>query len=152
MSCSKIALPVVALATGAKADSAATPSGATAPAVGKVVRILSVHDPLRTPAPTVARIHQRGRSPLQSGRARESIWLLTFEPRQRPAIDNLMGWTSSRDTLQQVELRFPTLEQAVAFAQRRGLYYLVETPRQRATQPKSYADNFRRDRRIPWTH
>lgn len=63
-----------------------------------------------------------------------------------------MGWTSSRDTLQQVELRFSNLEDAVAFAERRGLQYMVRKQRKRVVRPMSYADNFRHDRLHPWTH
>ncbi len=104
------------------------------------------------PGTPTARIYQRGRSPMQSGQVRESTWLLTFEPQHRTEIDFLMGWTSSRDTLQQVELRFTTLDEAVAFAERRELRHVVEVPRRHKVQPKSYADNFRHDRLLPWTH
>ena len=36
-----------------------------------------------------------------------------------------MGWTGGDDPLTQVELRFPTLESAVAYARRQGLTYVV---------------------------
>lgn len=109
-------------------------------------------EPTHVPGTPVARLCQRGRPPMQSGRARDSDWLLTFEPQYRSEIDFLMGWTGSRDTLQQVQVEFSTLEEAVAFARRRGLAYMVEPARRREIRPKSYADNFRHDRRLPWTH
>lgn len=99
-----------------------------------------------------ARIRQRGRSVTQSGRAGESTWLLTFEPQFRKSIDFLTGTTVSRDTLQQVELQFVHLDDAVAFAERSGFAYDVEAPARRRIQVQSYADNFRHDRLVPWTH
>jgi hypothetical protein len=119
---------------------------------GRATRPPAGGEPRHPPGPPTARIYLRGRSPTQSGRARESIWLLTFEPEVRTEIDVLMGWTSSRDTLQQVELRFATLDEAVAFAKRRKIHYVVEAPRKREVRPKSYADNFRHDQLLPWTH
>ena len=41
-------------------------------------------------------------------------WRLAFERRNPPFIDPLMGWTGSRDPLSQLELTFPTLEDAVS--------------------------------------
>ena len=53
-----------------------------------------------------------------------------------------MGWTGSDDTTQQVKLSFATKQQAIAYAKRKGLAYVVEEPQSRPTRPKSYADNF----------
>ena len=50
------------------------------------------------------------------------------------------------DTLNQVRLRFATLEEAVAFAKKRGIDYTVIEPQEPTIRPKSYADNFRYDR------
>ena len=53
----------------------------------------------------------------------------------------------------QVRLRFPTREEAAAFAERHGIAYRVHAPAERTLRPKSYADNFRPDRVIGnWTH
>ena len=57
-----------------------------------------------------------------------------------------MGWASARDTLNQVRLRFATLDEAMAFAKKKGLDYTVVEPQERTFKPKSYADNFRYDR------
>jgi hypothetical protein len=59
-----------------------------------------------------------------------------------PAPDPLIGWIGSDDTLQQVQLRFPSKESAIAFARRQGWSYTVFEPRERRPQRKSYADNF----------
>jgi hypothetical protein len=45
-----------------------------------------------------------------------------------------------------VRLRFNTVDEAIAFADRRGLSYSVDRPHQPKRQKKSYADNFRYDR------
>lgn len=95
-----------------------------------------------SPVPT-ARIYRPAPSVMQSGRATAKSWVLEFEPMFAPTIDPLMGWTGSRDALQQVRLTFPTKEQAIAFAERQGWAYTVSEPRPPKIRPKSYADNFR---------
>ena len=54
---------------------------------------------------------------MQSGQRNTKEWLLESEPAPKE-IDPLMGWTSSRDTMQQVKLYFATLEEATAYAQK----------------------------------
>jgi hypothetical protein len=51
-----------------------------------------------------------------------------------------------------VQLEFETKEQAVAYAEKHGIDYQVFEPAPTALKPKSYADNFRYDRKVPWTH
>jgi len=98
------------------------------------------------------RIYRPSKSAMQSGRANTRHWVLEFEPSERRRVEPLMGWTSSGDTRRQVRLAFETKEEAVAFAERNGYAYTVEEAHQPAVRPKSYADNFRHDRAIPWTH
>jgi hypothetical protein len=57
-----------------------------------------------------------------------------------------MGWSSAADTLNEVQLRFDTLEEAVAFADKHKMEYTIIEPHQRTPKVKSYADNFRYDR------
>ncbi|HUO88072.1 MAG TPA: ETC complex I subunit [Rhizomicrobium sp.] len=99
-----------------------------------------------------ARIYQPPRNAMQSGKARTRMWLLEYEPQSPRAPDPLMGWTSSGDMLQQVQLEFDTREEAVAFATRNGIAYQVFEPHRPAPKAKSYADNFRFDRKEPWSH
>ena len=54
-----------------------------------------------------------------------------------------MGWTSSEDTLNQVRLKFPTREEAIAHAERQGWDYTVTVERERKVLPRSYMDNFK---------
>jgi hypothetical protein len=99
-----------------------------------------------------ARIFKPAKTAMQSGRAGTQKWVLEFAPSSRRELDPLMGWTSSDDTRQQVRLNFDTREEAVAYAEREGIAYLVEEPHARKVQPKAYADNFRFDRIGNWTH
>jgi len=103
---------------------------------------------------SIARIYRPAKNAMQSGQARTRSWVLEFEPRAAKRPDRLMGWVSSEDMQSdQVQLRFPTREEAAAFAERHGIPYRVQMPTERAVRPKSYADNFRPDRVIGnWTH
>ena len=93
-----------------------------------------------------ARIFRPAKTAMQSGRAQIRKWILEFEPAAPRRPEPLMGWTSTEDTLNQVRLRFETLDEAVAFADKQGLDYTVVVPHEESEKPKSYADNFRYDR------
>jgi hypothetical protein len=100
-----------------------------------------------------ARIFKPAKTAMQSGRAgAQQKWVLEFAPSSRKEADPLMGWTSSDDTRRQLRLTFETREEAVAYAEREGIAYLVEEPAARKVQSKAYADNFRFDRIGNWTH
>jgi hypothetical protein len=92
------------------------------------------------------RIRRPAKTAMQSGRAKTREWVLEYEPASPRTPDPLMGWSSAADTLNEVSLRFDTLEEAVEFAKKRGLDYAVEAPQAPRIKPKSYADNFRYDR------
>ena len=94
----------------------------------------------------LARIYRPAKTAMQAGRAKTRKWLLEYEPASRRDPDPLMGWSSAQDTLNQVQLRFDTLEEAVAFAKKRDLEYTLIEPHARTAKVKSYADNFRYDR------
>lgn len=89
---------------------------------------------------------------MQSGQARTGFWVLEFDPEQRRTIDPLMGYTSSGDMKGQIRLTFNTLEEAVAYATREGIPFRVQPPNDAKRRQISYADNFRYDRKVPWTH
>jgi hypothetical protein len=99
-----------------------------------------------------ARIYRPARTATQSGRARSQRWILEFAPSSARQRDPLMGWTSSRDTLAQLRIGFDSAEEAVAYAERCGLSYVLDRGEERKPRPKNYADNFRFDRPEPWTH
>jgi hypothetical protein len=99
-----------------------------------------------------ARIYKPQPSKAQSGKAATRLWVLTYEPETPLEIEPLMGWTSSRDMNRQVTLRFATMEEAVAYAERNNIPYHVEMPKPVAPKVFSYADNFKSSRRGQWTH
>jgi len=92
-----------------------------------------------------ARIIKPAKTAMQSG-ARTRKWVLAYEPASRRQPDPLMGWSSAEDTLNEVWLRFDTMQEAIAFATRQNLAYTVILPQESIEKPKSYADNFRYDR------
>jgi ETC complex I subunit conserved region len=98
------------------------------------------------------RIYRRPKSAMQSGWAGTHVWVLDYEPADRRRADPLMGWIGSADTQTQVHLHFETQDEAVAYAEKHGLIYEIELPRERVVKPKAYADNFRYGRLENWTH
>jgi hypothetical protein len=99
-----------------------------------------------------ARIYRPARTAMQSGKGKSKHWVLVFEPQAPRTIDPLMGYTSSTDMRQQVRLSFASLEAAEAYAQKNGIEYSVQPAHEPTPKRVSYPDNFRSDRRTPWTH
>ncbi|MDB5698421.1 MAG: complex subunit [Alphaproteobacteria bacterium] len=90
-----------------------------------------------------ARIFQRSKNAMQSGRARAEDWVLQFESKRPKRPDPLTGWSGGADTSEQVSLSFPTLEAATLYAQRNGVDFHVVPPSERKLRLQSYADNFK---------
>jgi len=67
-------------------------------------------------------------------------------------IDPLTGTKRSTDMRSQLELKFDTLEEAVAYAQANDIPHQVVQSQKMKRIPRSYADNFAFDRKLPWTH
>lgn len=103
---------------GVAASGLTPPSNDNAPA-----RLPAAHPAF--PEDAVAYIERPARSPMTSAPRQPQAWRLVFERRCAPFVDPLMGWTGGRDPLAQLELTFPTLEDAVSYAQRQGLRYVV---------------------------
>jgi hypothetical protein len=91
------------------------------------------------PDDALAVIYKPARSAMTSGKARTRDWKLRFEPRSRPLIEPLMGWTGCDDTLSQIELTFPSAAAAVAYARRQGLRYLLQGEENPDARPGSNA-------------
>ena len=96
-----------------------------------------------------ARIYKPARTAMQQGKAKTHQWVLEFAPAQARRRDPLMGWTSSGDTRQQLRLRFPTREAAVAYADKYGIDYVLKEPQAQPFRPKSYAENFAYKKVLP---
>ncbi|WP_353227536.1 ETC complex I subunit [Novosphingobium sp.] len=90
-----------------------------------------------------ARIYQRPKNAMQSGRARTDQWLLEFAPAEARQPDPLTGWAGSGDTQAQVVLTFASQAEAQAYADRHGITAHVTATPPRRLKLQSYADNFR---------
>lgn len=90
-----------------------------------------------------ARIYKPSRNAMQSGRAKTLHWVLEYESSTAKRPEPLMGWTQADDTLNQVKLKFDTLEAAQKYADDKGFYYSVQPECERKVKPRNYGDNFR---------
>jgi len=90
-----------------------------------------------------ARIYQRPKNAMQSGKALTDQWILDFVPAEAKKPDPLMGWAGSGDTRQQVTLKFPTQEAAQAYADKYGIAAEVHSVPPKRLKLQAYADNFR---------
>jgi hypothetical protein len=107
----------------------------------------AIRRPLREPDPgsypfgaPPCRIYRPSPSVMQAGRANTQSWVLEFEAAGLPEIEPLMGWVSTDDPFSQIRLQFPTREAAVAYAERKGLDYIVLEPPARRPIRSSYRD------------
>ena len=93
-----------------------------------------------------ARIFKPARTAMQSGRAKTKEWVLEFEPRAAKRADPLMGWAGSRDTLQQVTLKFDNERRGDGLRQAARHRVHGRDAAGDALKPRAYADNFSFDR------
>lgn len=100
----------------------------------------------------LARIYRPAPNAMQSGKGKSKFWVLEYEPAVSRTIDPLMGYTSSTDMNQQIRLRFETVEEAESYARRNGIPYRIQPAHDATPKKANYPDNFRYDRKMPWTH
>jgi len=100
----------------------------------------------------VARIFRPAKTAMQSGLGKTKGWVLEYDRTKPRSVEPLMGWTSSSDMQAQVSLKFDTKDDAIAYCTRNGIAFRVEEPKERIRRRVAYADNFKYDRRVPWTH
>ena len=101
-----------------------------------------------------ARIYQPSRNAMQSGQGKTKRWVLEFSQSEVRNIDPLMGWTGSGDTNSQVKLFFETKDEAIAYADHKGVAYTLQEPieRKHVIRNGGYGDNFATNRKETWTH
>jgi len=83
-------------------------------------------------------VTQQGHSP--------NFWIIEFDRKQSEKwVNPLMGWTSTSDTTQQLEisLRFDSKQEAVDYCKKQGFSYEIVEPHDPKKKPKAYADNFK---------
>lgn len=90
-----------------------------------------------------ARIFQRPKNAMQSGKARTDQWVLEFAPAEAKRPDPLMGWAGSGDMQAQVVLTFADVAEAQAYAEKYGIEARVLPTPPRRLKLQAYADNFR---------
>ncbi len=88
-----------------------------------------------------AKIYKPTKTAMQSGKRNSKNWLLKFDTLDN-GVDPLMGWETSKDTMSEVKLEFQTKEQAINYAKKNEIDYLVIEPKKRKIIKKSYSDNF----------
>ncbi|HMN54879.1 MAG TPA: ETC complex I subunit [Sphingopyxis sp.] len=90
-----------------------------------------------------ARIFQKPKNAMQSGRAGTQRWMLEYAPAEARKADPLMGWAGSGDTRRQLRLGFATRDEAVAYAEKNGIEVEIAPTPVRTLKIQAYADNFR---------
>jgi hypothetical protein len=88
-----------------------------------------------------AKIYKPTKTAMQSGRRNSKNWLLEFDTSNK-GVSPLMGWVSSSDTMSEVKLEFKTKDQAITYAKKNNINYLLVEPQKRKIIKKSYTDNF----------
>ena len=99
-----------------------------------------------------AKIYRPRPSAMTSGRAKTHHWILEFDADEPRLIDPLTGNAVSTDTREQVRMTFDTLEEAVAYCKANDIAHRVHGSQEPKRIPRSYAENFAFDRKLPWTH
>ena len=90
-----------------------------------------------------ARIFQRPKNAMQSGKYRTDRWQLEFEPGEAKRPDPLTGWAGSGDVRDQIRLGFSSREAAVAYCEKQGWEHVVVPAPEQTLKLQAYADNFR---------
>lgn len=99
-----------------------------------------------------AKIFQPNPSAMTSGRAKTHHWVLEFVTSGPTIIDPLTGNTRSVNPRSQIELKFDTKEEAISYAKSNNIPHRVIEARKMKRIPRTYAENFDFDRKLPWTH
>lgn len=89
------------------------------------------------------RIYKPTRTAMQSGVANTKHWLLEFIGDDTRFIEPVMGWTASKNMLNEVSIKFETKEEAVEFANSNNYSYELIEPQEKKFTKRTYADNFK---------
>ncbi|CAG8543745.1 7218_t:CDS:2 [Ambispora gerdemannii] len=91
------------------------------------------------------RIYRPSRTAMQSGTHNTKHWRIDFDILEGNGRweNPLMGWASSADAVQALQIKFATKEDAINFAERQGWDYFVQEPKESVFHVKAYADNYK---------
>ncbi len=88
-----------------------------------------------------AKIYKPSKTAMQSGIKKFDKWVLEYIS-EKPGINPLMGWESSKDTYSELKLEFSSKDLAIEFAKKNNINFELIEPQTRKIIKKSYADNF----------
>lgn len=89
------------------------------------------------------KIYQPSKSAMQSGKKNVKKWLVEpIAEKNTKSLNPLMGWVSGNDTQAQLKFKFPSKEEAIAFAKSQNFEYEIFEPKTSSIKKKSYAQNF----------
>ena len=98
------------------------------------------------------RIYKPAKSAMSSGQGNTHEWVLETAEAKPIVNDPLMGWAGTVNAAPRLSMTFPTMEDAVRYAQTAGLTYTIVEPVEHKPIARSYADNFKFGRIGTWTH
>ena len=88
-----------------------------------------------------AKIYKPTKTSMQSGSGKTKRWILEYVD-DSISINPLMGWESSSNTLSELKLFFDTKDQAIEYANKNKIEFILIENNQRSFVKKSYTDNF----------
>ena len=88
-----------------------------------------------------AKIYKPTKTSMQSGFGKTKRWILEYID-DSISINPLMGWESSTNTLSELKLFFDTKDQAIEYANKNKIEFILIENNQRSFVKKSYTDNF----------
>ena len=88
-----------------------------------------------------AKIYKPTKTSMQSGIGSTKKWVLEYID-ESTTINPLMGWESSSNTLSELKIFFDSKDQAIDYANKNKIDFIVIENNQRSFVKKSYTDNF----------
>jgi hypothetical protein len=88
------------------------------------------------------KIYKPAKSAMQSGKAKSKWLVAPMEKENIRHLNKLMGWVSVDNTISQLDFAFNSKDEAIEFAKKNNLKYVVEEPNLGSLKKKSYAANF----------
>lgn len=110
-----------------------------------ITKLVSVNEISGIPEEQIStrtvRIYKPAKTAMQSGIRQTKLWKIDFDVIEKWE-NPMMGWTTSADPLQAMQIKFESKEDAMAYCSRQGWQYVVDEPNETLLKKKSYADNF----------
>ena len=88
------------------------------------------------------KIYKPTKNVMQSGKGNIKKWILEYEAESTRFIEPVMGWTGNTDTKRQIKLKFTSKKEAIEYAKRKELDYIIITPKKPVLKLRAYSDNF----------